>query len=378
MSKHFATVQIEPGLTGVTQAMTAIHELFEDEKSVALVAAENIAALEAIETSRPLIDEEPCLILATSGSTGTSRGVEISVSALAESAAASAQYFGSQAVWLTALPVTSMGGLNTVIRSALAGTEPVIWDGVAGASRFEPIEFLPYLQATVVGAAKQNLSSAISLVPTQLYRLAQHDECLVALSRIDQVLVGGGATSKELIEVCNKAGINLIRTYGATETSGGCVYNGEALDGVELDFDADHRMTVRGPMVARGYRDGEIIGESGWLSSDRGEIANGRLHILGRVDDVIKTAGRSIDLQVIQNLALTIRGVHEVVVVGKPHQEYGAIVSLVFVGEISPADLKSELRDNPATEGSHLEITRVTAIPLLPNGKADRMSIAQL
>ncbi|MEY2635051.1 MAG: hypothetical protein RIS75_991, partial [Actinomycetota bacterium] len=115
MSKHFATVQIQPGLTGVTQAMQAVHELFEDEKSVALIPADNPAALAAIEPSLPLLGDEPSLIVVTSGSTGAPRGVELSVTALAESASASAQYFGSQAVWLTALPVTSMGGLNTVI-----------------------------------------------------------------------------------------------------------------------------------------------------------------------------------------------------------------------------------------------------------------------
>lgn len=378
MSKHFETVQIEPGLTGVAQAMTAIHELFEDEKSVALVASGNSAALDAIEPSRSLLSDEPCLILVTSGSTGAPRGVELSVTALAESAVASAQYFGSQAVWLTALPVTSMGGLNTVIRSALAGTEPVIWDGVAGATRFEPIEFLPYLQATVVGAAKQNLSSAISLVPTQLYRLAQHDECLVALSRIDQVLVGGGATSNELLEICKRAGINVIRTYGATETSGGCVYNGQPLDGVHIETGDDDRVVVRGPLVARGYRDGELIEESGWLSSDRGEIVEGRLNIFGRVDDIIKSGGKSINLVAIQDLAAAHEAVQEVVVVAKAHPEFGAIASLIYVGGISPETLRSELRDNFATEGSHLEVTQVTAIPLLPNGKPDRITIAKI
>ena len=378
MSKHFETVQIQPGVAGVSAAMAAIHELFEDEKSVALVPAGDRAAMAAVRTDLPLLSDEPSLIVTTSGSTGTPRGVEISVSALAESAAASAQYFGSQAVWLTALPVTSMGGLNTIIRSALAGTESVIWDGIAGVSRFEPLEFLPFLQATVVGAAKQNLASAISLVPTQLYRLAQHDECLIALSRIDQVLIGGGSTNKELISQCELAGINLIRTYGATETSGGCVYNGEPLDQVHIEIGDNERVHVKGPVLATGYRDGTLLGDGGWLSSDRGEFVDGRLSILGRVDDLIKSGGRLINIKAIEDFVATIEGVDEVVVVSKPHSEYGTIPLLVYVGSISPELLEQKIQNSSITHGSHLQLNKIQAIPLLPNGKPDRIHIKEL
>jgi O-succinylbenzoic acid--CoA ligase len=271
-----------------------------------------------------------------------------------------------------------MGGLNTIIRSALAGTESVIWDGIAGVSRFEPLEFLPFLQATVVGAAKQNLASAISLVPTQLYRLAQHDECLIALSRIDQVLIGGGSTNKELISQCELAGINLIRTYGATETSGGCVYNGEPLDQVHIEIGDNERVHVKGPVLATGYRDGTLLGDGGWLSSDRGEFVDGRLSILGRVDDLIKSGGRLINIKAIEDFVATIEGVDEVVVVSKPHSEYGTIPLLVYVGSISPELLEQKIQNNSITHGSHLQLNKIQAIPLLPNGKPDRIHIKEL
>jgi O-succinylbenzoic acid--CoA ligase len=192
------------------------------------------------------------------------------------------------------------------------------------------------------------------------------------------VLVGGGATSAELLDICRLAGINVVRTYGATETSGGCVYNGEPLEDVTLDFDEDSRVIVRGPMIATGYRDGELIEDSGWLSSDRGEIVDGQLQILGRIDDLIKSGGKTINLITIQELALAHTAVAEAVVIGKAHSEYGTVASLIYVGNITPDELKDSLKDNSATEGAHLEVKQVAVIPLLPNGKPDRQKIATL
>ena len=86
MSKDFRTVQVEPGPQGAFSALEAIHELFEDEQSVALIPAGSAAALAAIMEAQPLHTDEPTLVLCTSGSTGEPRGVELTVTALGEAA----------------------------------------------------------------------------------------------------------------------------------------------------------------------------------------------------------------------------------------------------------------------------------------------------
>ena len=272
MSAHFNILEVEPGPAGVQAALTAIHELFENDASVALI--NKGADPSPLNGHQPLRSGEAALILLTSGSTGNPRGVEISVTALAESAAASAVHFGNQAVWLTALPVTSMGGINTVIRSALAGTAPVMWDGVGGAQTFIASELVPFIEATITSARKQKLAAAASFVPTQMHRLLNDAESANALKELDYVLVGGGAMRERDREFAEQLGIRLVRTYGATETCGGCVYDGVPLEGVDIHLDETGRITIQGPVLAHSYRDGETISLSGWHSADLGEIRN--------------------------------------------------------------------------------------------------------
>ena len=376
MSQYFRTEPIPSGRAGVELALQRIHELFEDEKSVALIAAENHTP--AIQADAPLRSDEPSLILTTSGSTGSPRGVEIPVSALANAAENSAIYFHSQAVWLTALPVTSMGGLNTVIRSALAGTSPVIWDGVAGFHTFDAEAFIPYLDATVGSARKQNLAAATSLVPAQLARLLNHDAARAALASLDYVLVGGGAVAPELIHIAATSDINLIRTYGSTETCGGVVYNGEPLNAVTIEITSDSCVVLHSDTLALSYRDGQPIAATGWHSNDVGEMRDGRLQIHGRRDDLIKVGGHLINLQRIEDVVSRLVGSAEVAVSSIADVEYGNIPVIVIAADFSDHQLNEILRSEIELPRIPLRIQRVSEIPRLLNGKPDRLAISQL
>lgn len=378
MSQHFRTIPILPGPEGVFAALTAVHELFEDEQSVALIDPRVPGAAEAIRADTPLMGDEPSLILVTSGSTGAPRGVEISVSALGEAAALSAMFLSSQSVWLTALPVTSMGGLNTVVRSALAGTAPVIWDGVAGAETFTAESFEPFLVATLRSAKKQKLSAAVSLVPTQLHRLLVHSGATAALAEFDHVLIGGAATPPELLQQAEAAGVSVIRTYGATETCGGVVYNGIPLPEIDVRIDASGVVSIYGPTIATSYRDGELIGASGWKSSDVGSLDNGVLSIQGRVDDLIKTAGSFINLNSIVEILLHALPADAFGVSHAPSVEYGSVPVIAVTADHDVSFIENHIRENLAAHRIPLRIVNVDTIPLLANGKVDRRAIAQL
>ena len=376
MGEHFRILEVSPGLAGVEAAITAIHELFEDDISVALIAPD--ADRTPLFVDQPLRSGEPALILLTSGSTGKPRAVEIPLSALAESAAASAVHFHNQAVWLTALPVTSMGGINTVIRSALAGTAPVIWDGVAGATPFVAAELAPYIDATVTSARKQKLAAAAAFVPTQMHRMLNDAEAVNALKNLDYVLVGGGAMNQKDIEFAQELGIRLVRTYGATETSGGCVYDGVPLEGVEIAVDESGLISLRGSVLAHSYRDGELIAENGWQSADIGAIENGRLVVKGRADDVIKTAGYLINVNSLSQTARMVPGVEDAQASSTANDEYGNIAVIAFTGNASATDVETHIRGSLQGIKIPLRVINVPTIALLPNGKPDRNAISLL
>ena len=367
---HFSLVEVTPGIDGVFQAINAVHELFESETSCAIVPKG--ADLASLRLNEAAFCNEPALLLLTSGSTGAPKAVEIPLSSLAHSAESAAIHMRQMAVWLTALPVTSMGGLNTIIRSALTGIEPVIWDGVGGAEKFDSESFVPFIKAVKTASLKSNLASAVSLVPTQLFRIALDEKALIELAELDFVLVGGGGLSSSLKAECEKAGVKLVPTYGATETVGGCVFDGEALEGYEIEIE-DGLVQIRSDYLAWGYRDGEAI-DGVWKSKDRGEISGGKLQILGRSDTVLKVAGVSVDIQHLENKLQNEFPEQEIVVVGIEDPQYGFVPVVVSNKDITNI---SEIAARILKQNLPVRFKFMKQIPMLTNGKPDRIAIAK-
>ena len=111
------------------------------------------------------------LILRTSGSTtGTGRLIAMSTAALMASARATHARLGGPGTWLLPLPAHHVAGLQILIRSLEAGTEPVVVDTSAG--------FSPTALAEALRSARRSTGAAVSrlyvsLVPTQLVRVLQ-------------------------------------------------------------------------------------------------------------------------------------------------------------------------------------------------------------
>ena len=133
-----------------------------------------------------------------------------------------------------------------------------------------------------------------ALVPTQLVRFLDAEPD--ALRGFDAVLVGGAATDPALLARARAEGVRVVTTYGMTETAGGCVYDGAPLDGVRVRV-TDGGVELAGPVLASGYRlDPDATAaafEGGWFRTrDAGELdAEGRLTVLGRLDDVLISGG---------------------------------------------------------------------------------------
>jgi O-succinylbenzoic acid--CoA ligase len=282
------------------------------------------------------------------------------------SARATLDRLGGPGQWLLALPVSGVGGLQVVVRSVLAGYEPVALTDHED------------LASAVADFSADRRYAAI--VPTQLYRWASSGE-LAALAHFDAVLVGGAAVDPELLTEATAAGVRCVRTYGMTETCGGCVYDGVPLNGVELRIDESGQVLVRGPMMFDGYVGEPYDGESWFGTADRGEILpDGRLRILGRMDDVAISGGVNVPLGLVERAIRGMPGIADVAVIGLEDAEWGERVVAAIVAEDGVDLTLADVRDRVEAVGlSRAWAPRqLLVIPELPVGQTGKVDRARL
>ncbi len=375
-------VKIKPGAVGAYDAIARVRALIDQGESSALISEQ--ASPTAVEGPTP---ESPAIILSTSGSTGEGRGVELDLDALRAGAILAEERLGGAGMWLTAIPVTSAGGLNTVVRSVLNGFDPLIWPGIAGAAHFDGDSLIPSLRALRNRAEAEGLRAYTSLVPTQMARLvsfaAASDlgaiEALRELAEIDAVLVGADALSDELRQTLHAYEINVVTTYGATETCGGCIYDDRPFTGTVVEFVGEEpgRIAISGPTVAKRYRDGspELM-DRRWLSNDLGRWRLGRLELVGRVDDLIKVGGSMVALPLIARQLQALAGIRDIAVLARDDAEWGHVPVVFVAGCEAPDATLRQFAAAALGRGSvPMDIIRVDAIPMLANGKVDRIAL---
>jgi O-succinylbenzoic acid--CoA ligase len=233
-----------------------------------------------------------------------------------------------------------------------------------------------------------------SLVPAQLAKLLDADDPAVtaALGSFEAVLVGGQAMAPSLRERAESAGVRVVRTYGATETSGGCVYDGRALDQVGVRV-VDGEVQLSGPTLAEGYLDDEAATDAAfprdahgvrwYRTGDAGILEDGVLRVRGRLDNVIVSGGINVSLDRVEEIVRAVPGLESAVVVGVPDARWGeASVVVVARGEglrrseavqLGEARTAVEARIGPHARPARLVL--VDELATLPSGKPDRESI---
>ncbi|GAA4814223.1 o-succinylbenzoate--CoA ligase [Nocardioides caeni] len=319
----------------------------------------------------------PDVVIETSGSSGTPKRVRLTRTALLASVGASAARLGASGPWVLALPPTYVAGLQVVARSLVAGHRPTLLerDGWPDGEGW-----------------------FVSLVPTQLTRMLESPDDLAALRRAHTVLLGGGPIGAALRERAAGAGVSVVATYGSAETAGGCVYDGMPLDGVALAIGVDGRIRIAGPTLFTEY-DGQpdltrdVLVDGWFRTSDAGRLDHdGRLVVIGRVDDVIVSGGLNVPGPAVAERLRAHAGVEEAEVLGVPDAEWGnrvvafvvpapAMVSRLVAGA-PHSSTTAELRDWVAAAHPRAWAPRqwvvLDAIPLLPNGKPDRQALRAL
>jgi O-succinylbenzoic acid--CoA ligase len=195
------------------------------------------------------------------------------------------------------------------------------------------------------------------------------------------VLVGGAALSPALSQQAIDAGINVVETYGMTETSGGCVYNGQAIEGVEYSLNEKSLVQIRGSVMSETYLNAPelyILSDGWFVTNDLGEIKDGKLHILGRADDVIISGGENVSLTAIE-ATLSIRYPEiEFAAFAINDIQWGHALHLAVVGEIGESEIAQYLEAALGPASKPKGIHHLEQLPLLGIGKVDRIALAKM
>jgi O-succinylbenzoic acid--CoA ligase len=320
------------------------------------------------------------VVIETSGSTAAPKRVMLSTDALLASAAASSVALGGDGQWLLALPAHYIAGVQVLARSIAADTEPVL---------LPPGHFDPRVFAEYAERLEQPLRFT-SLVPVQLARLldaaATEPRILAALTRFTAVLVGGQAVPAALVERAERAGIRLFRTYGSSETAGGCVYNGSPIGNTVVRA-VGGQLEISGAVLAEGYLGNsdrtrasfvEEAGTRWYRTGDLGTVAiDGTVSVSGRADNVIISGGEKVSLDAVEAIVRGLPGLADAVVVRAADPVWGQVpVVVLTAGQVPPASLatiRAAALGNPARPA---RLVAVPEIPLLPSGKPDRQALA--
>ena len=334
-----------------------------------------------VHTAPLEVEQRIAVVVETSGTTGRPKRVALSADAVLASAAASQSALGGPGQWLLALPVQYIAGINVLARSLAAEVEPV------------PVPPGRMSGARVLDAIGQMSQPTrfTALVPAQLSRLVDDAETDAplrdALAGFSRILVGGQATPAPLIARATALGWRITRTYGSSETSGGCVYDGRAIGQTQVRV-VDGRVELGGPTIAEYYLGDpartescflEEDGERWYRTDDAGELSDdGELRVLGRLDDTIVSGGVKVRLGEVERVVREQPGLADAVVVPGHDPEWGEVPVVVATRS---ADLAAVRRAVGAALGPEARPDRIRvldALPTLPSGKPDRLAIARL
>lgn len=392
---------LKPTAAGIAHFTPQLRSLLDPNspRTYFPTASDNEALPHDIQAAQP--HPGTTLVIATSGTTGTPKLAQLGPAQLTASARATHKVLGGPGAWLLALPAHHIAGLQVLLRSLAAGYTPEIQDTRTG--------FAPTAFADATTSLLRRTPAArhyTSLVPTQLHKIltadpadsgalaAQH-----ALRHFDAVLVGGAALSPEIAARARTLDINIVTTYGSSETAGGCVYNGKPLPGATIEIDDTGRIWLGGDTIAYGYLgqpEHPAFQRPGWFRTDDhghwekrpyGSTSgnNRSLVVDGRIDAAIQCGGLTIFPQIVEEAIAHHPSVKAVAVLGLPDARLGEQVVAVIVPQDDMQDTQltvPNMREWLVARGldktaTPRKIVLRRALPLKGIGKIDYRTLRQ-
>ncbi|RFA17039.1 hypothetical protein B7R22_01730 [Subtercola boreus] len=365
------------------------------------------ASLVAVGDEHPVpaeVAKNVALVVETSGSSGVPKRVALSADALLSSAAATEAHLGGGGQWLLALPSHYIAGVQVLVRSIVAGTDPVV---------MPPGHFSARTFAGLVDTLTSPLKFS-SIVPAQLARLvdaAENDDRVrESLGRLDALLIGGQAVPAALFSRATDLGLRVMRTYGSSETAGGCVYDGHPIGRTAARITAGE-LELSGPMLAEGYLgDDELTarkfytdaGVRWYRTADSGDVTGSpvagtpvagtpepgtgsgspgvTVTVTGRIDNVIISGGIKVALDRVERAVQAQEGFHTAIVVPQPSAEWGQAPVVVTSEPYGPGaldQLRTRVTELVGRAAAPTRIVLLPSIPTLSSGKPDRLSVAR-
>ena len=322
-------------------------------------------------------------VVQTSGSSGAPKRVALSADALLASAAATEGALGGPGQWLLALPAHYIAGVNVLVRSIAAETTPVLMSSAfAATAHFDATQFVH---------AANRMDHPVrytALVPAQLGRLLNAERSdleatVPALRRFDGVLVGGQSMPADLLARAVELGLNVTRTYGSSETSGGCVYDGVPIGTTAVRV-TEGEVELGGPTLAERYLDDALTAQRfytdegiRWFrTGDTGELVDGVLRVTGRIDDVIISGGIKVSLAAVERVVRTLPDLSDAVVIAAADARWGEVPIVVATKAIDLEVLRQHVADQLGPAARPSRVVVVDQIPTLASGKPNRQALA--
>ena len=376
-------------------SMTALFPLGEEAGSAAQAGADF--------TPRMPEAEETAEILYTTGTTGASKGIEITHRnniALAENIRSGTGMKDGN-VELVPLALSHSHGLRTCYANFQAGGAVLITDGVSRVK--ELYDLLVQYKATAMDLSP---TAAAVLLRLTRGRLAEFN------SQLDYIEIGTAALNEDLKADLIKLfpEVRLYNFYGSTESGRSCALNFNSGDDRKfcigyptknarfiLTDDERHALPATpgttgllacgGPMNMKGYYKqpeltAQVLKDGFLYTNDEGCFdEEGRVYCLGRKDDIINYRGIKIAPEEIEEKAALFKGITDCACLALPDPAAGQIPVLCYTTKQSALDetaLQTFLAEQLEKERLPKRLVRCEVIPRTDNGKIRRNALKEM
>lgn len=331
--------------------------------------------------------DDVAVVLFTTGTTGKSKGVMISHSAIENSALnlIHGQKYDADTTFIISGPLNHIGSLSKIWPVVINGGSLYIFTGLKSMDEF--FNALDYLTPKV----------ATFMVPAGLRMMMQFGAQRLSSykDKIDFIETGAAPMAKsDMQNLCKLLpNTRLYNTYASTETGivatyeysrYGCVEGclGSPLPNSKIIIETDGRITVSGKTIMSGYIGDEelsntILRDGTIYTSDNGYIdADGRLHLTGRNDDVINVGGYKVAPSEIENHVLAIKGITDCICIPATHPILGYSLKLLYTCNhdctVTGKDIATYLSTRVERYKIPQSYVKVDSIQRTYNGKLNR------